>query len=48
MFSDAARTGDGRAKRRFDRASRVSVAVHLAQIVILAVVLAPFAADMRS
>jgi hypothetical protein len=47
MFSDAARIDDGRAKRPFDRAGRVSVAVHLAQIVIPAVVLALFAAGTR-
>jgi hypothetical protein len=43
-LSDAARSGDGAAKRRFDLAHRMSVGVNMAQIIATGVVLARVAA----
>ncbi len=43
-LSDAAQSGDGAAKRRFDAAHRISVALNVAQIVAAVVVLARVAA----
>lgn len=43
-LSDAAKAGDGAAKREFDRAHRLSVGLNLLQMVVAAVVLARFAA----
>ena len=43
-FGDAARSGDGTAKRRFDAAHRMSVALNMVQIIVTGVVLARVAA----
>lgn len=43
-LSDASRSGDGTAKRRFDAAHRMSVALNMAQIIAAGVVLARVAA----
>ncbi len=43
-FSDAAQAGDSAARRRFDRAHRLSVIVNVAQILVAGGVLARFAA----